>query len=303
MLDPRASREAENRVGAAEAEIARAKETTARARSQAENAQVELARTRTLVERRAATAQALERAELVARVADREVAAAQYQQHAAEHVLEQARALLARYRDSADNPIDRWNVLAPVSGVVLRIDQESETIVQPGAPLMTIGDAADLEVVVDVLSVDAVEIKPGAEATIERWGGDAALVGRVRRVEPEAFTKVSTLGVEEQRVNVLIDIVSPPGQWAGLGDAYQVNSRIVTFVKDDAVIAPVGALFRSGDQWFVYVDNTGRAERRAVEVLRRSGRFAAISAGLAPGERVIVFPSDRVAPGVRVEPR
>ena len=170
-------------------------------------------------------------------------------------------------------------------------------------PLVEIGDPRDLEVVVDVLSTDAVEIQSGAEVTIERWGGPGILAGRVRRVEPTAFTKISTLGVEEQRVNVLIDVVSSPDTWSGLGDGYRVEARITVFSRDDATIVPTGALFRIGTQWHVFVVNNGRAERRPIEVLRRSGRVAAITSGLSAGETVIVFPSDRLAPNARVEPR
>jgi HlyD family secretion protein len=186
---------------------------------------------------------------------------------------------------------------------VLKVTQESETIVQPGTPLVEIGDPRDLEIVVDVLSTDAVEIRPGAEVVIEHWGGQGVLSGRVRRVEPAAFTKVSTLGVEEQRVNVLVDITSPPEQWAGLGDAFQVGTRITVFTQQDASIIPTGALFRRGETWNVYVVDNGRAQVREIKLLRRSGRFAAVATGLAPGERVIIYPSDRIASGVRVEVR
>jgi HlyD family secretion protein len=186
---------------------------------------------------------------------------------------------------------------------VLNVTQESETVVQPGSPILAIGDPRDLEVVVDVLSTDAVEIHPGAPVAIEHWGGPGVLAGRVRRVEPAAFTKISTLGVEEQRVNVLIDIVSPEKDWAGLGDAYQVDARITVFTRDDAMIVPSGALFRGAESWNVYVVKDGRAQSRDVTLVRRSGRSAAVSAGVQAGDRVIVYPSDRVAPGVRVDMR
>ena len=166
-----------------------------------------------------------------------------------------------------------------------------------------IGDARDLEIVVDVLSTDAVEIRPGAEVIIERWGGSGTLAGRVRRVEPTAFTRFSTLGVEEQRVNVIPDVISPAQSWAGLGDGYRVEARISVFERDAATIVPTGALFRVGTEWYTYVVKNGRAERRRIEVLRRSGRSAAIAAGLAVNETVVVYPSDRIAPGVRVATR
>jgi HlyD family secretion protein len=304
FLDPRSRREAEERLGAAEAARERSKAVVERARAQGAQAKSDLDRTRTLTERGVSTTQALERAETAMRVAERDLRAAEFQDHAAEHELAQAKALLAQYRDDGGNaPPERWAVTAPVSGLVLKVAQESETIVQPGTPIVEIGDPLDLEIVIDVLSTDAVEIRPGAEVAIEHWGGPGVLAGRVRRVEPAAFTKISTLGVEEQRVNVLIDVVSPPKDWAGLGDAYQVDARITVFSRDDATIVPTGALFRSGETWSVYVVNEGRAQRRAVELLRRSGRFAAVAAGVQPGDRVIVYPSDRIVPDGRVESR
>ena len=245
----------------------------------------------------------IERAELAVRPADRDLRAAEFQDHAAEHEINQLRALLARYGNDSSGQSESWNVTAPVAGVVLKITQESETIVQPGTPLLDIGDARDLEVVVDVLSTDAVEIRSGANVTIDHWGGEGKLKGRVRRVEPAAFTKISTLGVEEQRVNVLVDILSPPEQWARLGDAYQVDVQITVFARHDATIVPSGALFRLGESWNVYVARDGRAELAQIELLRRSGRLAAVASGLTPGEEVIIYPSDRVASGVRVAQR
>ena len=237
------------------------------------------------------------------RVADRDSRAAEFLDHATEHEVAQAKALLAQYTEGGANPPERWNVTAPVSGLVLKVTQESETVVQPGTPILDIGDPRDLEIIVDVLSTDAVEIHPGADVAIEHWGGPGTLAGRVRRVEPAAFTKISTLGVEEQRVNVLIDIVSPPTEWTGLGDAFQLDTRIAVFTRDDATIVPSGALFRTGETWHVYVVKDGRAQRRSVALLRRAGGFAAVTEGIQPDERVIVYPSDRIAAGVRVDAR
>jgi HlyD family secretion protein len=301
LLDPRSRGEAEERLGTAGAGLDRATVLAERARAQAEQANKELERTRRLSERGASSTQELERAELAVRVADRDVRAAEFQKHAAEHELSQARALLARYGDNSKGPAESWAVTAPVAGLVLKVTQESETVIQPGAPIVEIGDLHDLEIVVDVLSRDAVEIRRGAEVVIEHWGGAEALAGRVRRIEPAAFTKISTLGVEEQRVNVLVDITSAPDRWINLGDGYQVDARIVVFSRDDAIIVPAGALFRRGENWNVFVVNAGRVEVREITLLRRSGRSAAVAAGLSPGERVIVYPGDRIAPGVRVE--
>lgn len=301
FLDPRSRQEAQEKLGVAEAALERAKANVERAQVQADQAQKELVRTRALAERGASTAQALERAELAMRVADRDLRAAEFQYHAAEHELAQARALLARYRNGSDGSPDNWTVTAPVSGVVLKVVQESETPVQPGTPILEIGDPRDLEIVVDVLSTDAVDIRPGAPVAIVNWGGQGVLSARVRRVEPAAFTKISTLGVEEQRVNVLIDFTSPPEDRASLGDGFQVDARITVFTQEDATIVPAGALFRRGEAWNVFVVENGRAQIREVTLLRRSGRYAAVATGLKPDDRVIVYPSDRITAGARVE--
>ena len=303
FLDPRSRRETEEKLGVAEATVERTSADVERTRAQFNQATNDLVRTRALVERGVDTQQALERAELALRVADRALRAAEFQYHAAEHELDQTKAVLAQYGDGTRPPPETWSVTAPVAGLVLKVIQESETIVQPGTPLIEIGDPDDLEVLVDVLSTDAVEIHPGAEVTVENWGGQGPLQGRVRRVEPAAFTKVSTLGVEEQRVNVLVDIVSPAEMWRGLGDAYQVDTRIAVFGQDDATIVPAGALFRRGETWNLFIVKDGRAQLRTVTLVRRSGRFAAISAGVTKGEYVILYPSDRVTAGVRVEAR
>lgn len=302
LLDPRSRREAEERLGTAEAAQERAKALVDRAQAQSAQADQELTRTRTLVERAASTTQALERAELAKRVADRDLRAAEFQLHATQHELDQTRALLAKYTDSGGSPPDEWSVTAPVSGLVLKVNQESERIVEPGTPILEIGDPSDLEIVVDVLSTDAVEIKPGADVVVEHWGGPGTLSGRVRRVEPAAFTKVSTLGVEEQRVNVLIDILDLPEKWSGLGEAYQVDTKIVVFTQNDATIVPSGALFRRGGDWNVFLVENGRARERPVALIRRSGATAAVASGVEPGDNLIVYPSDRVTPGIRVRP-
>ena len=301
FLDPRSRREAEERLGAADAARERTKAVVERAQAQAVQAKTDLDRVRTLAQRGVSPAQALEHAELAMRVAERDLRAAEFQDHAAEHEAEQAKALLSQYSDSGTTPPERWDIAAPVSGLVLKVIQESETVAQPGTPILEIGDPLDLEIVVDVLSTDAVEIRPGTEVAIEHWGGPGVLAGRVRRIEPAAFTKISTLGVEEQRVNVLVDVISPQQDWVGLGDAYQVDARITVFRANDATIIPAGALFRTGETWSVYVAKDGRAQLCPVTLLRRSGRVAAVTAGVEPGDSVIVYPSDRISPGVRVE--
>lgn len=302
FLDPRSHAQAEERLGTAEAARERSKARLERAQAEAAQAKADLERKRKLAAIGAAPAQELEHAELALAVAERDLRAARFEDHAAGHAVEEAKAVLAQYRDRGAPP-DFWTLRAPVDGVVLRVLQESETILQPGGAILEIGDPEDIEIVVDVLSTDAVEIHPGAAATIVNWGKAGELSGRVRRVEPAAFTKLSVLGVEEQRVNVLIDLLSPPSAWAGLGDAFQVDARIVVWSADDAIILPSGALFRTGETWSVYVVKDGRAQLRTVSLSRRAGRSAAASSGIEAGERVILYPNDKIAPGIRVETR
>ncbi len=300
LLDPRARREAEERLSSAEAELKRTQAVIEQARAEAAKSKLDLDRTRMLEQRGVTSPENLERDTLAAQVADRQLRAAEFRNEAAAHEVEQIRALIARYGEVGSGPVEGWTVTAPVAGVILAVRQESETVVSPGTPLVDIGDPHDLEIVVDVLSSDAVEIRPGAAVAIEHWGGQGSLEGRVRRVEPTAFTKLSVLGVEEQRVNVVVDLTSPSERWVSLGDGYRIEARITVFSRDDATIVPAGALFRQGKDWKVYVVADGRARLRAVEILRRGARNAAIASGLKPGETVIVYPGDNVAPGVEV---
>ncbi len=183
---------------------------------------------------------------------------------------------------------------------MLRVFQESAGVVATGAPLLELGDPSALEIVVDLLSTDAVRVRPDQEALIEHWGGEEALKGRVRLVEPSGFTKVSALGVEEQRGNVVVDFVDPPETWQSLGDGYRVEARIVVWERADALKVPASALFRYGERWAAFVVADGRARRRLVEVDRQSDVEAEVLGGLAEGERVILHPSDRIDDGVAV---
>ena len=207
---------------------------------------------------------------------------------------------------------DRFVIRSPIDGVVLRVLQESAAVVAPGTPLLEIGDPADLELVIDVLSADAVRVRPGAEVVAEAWGGAEPLEAVVRTVEPSAFTEISALGIEEQRVNVVADLRSPPNARPSLGDGYRVEARIVTWEGRDVLQVPTGAVFRpvggvedAGEDrgWAVYVLEDGRARRRAVVLGHRTWRTAEVLSGLEPGERVVVHPSDRLADGVAVRVR
>lgn len=189
---------------------------------------------------------------------------------------------------------------APIDGVVIRRLLESATPVAPGTPVIEIGDPRRLEIVADVLSTQAVGVEPGQSARILRWGGEGELRARVRRVEPGGFTKVSALGVEEQRVRVILDPDGDPERWSKLGDGFRVEVAFVTWRRDDALRVPAAALFRRQGEWFVFVEDAGRARERRVAIGRRGPDFAEVQAGLAVGERVVVFPDERLHDGVRL---
>ncbi|HUW37388.1 MAG TPA: HlyD family efflux transporter periplasmic adaptor subunit [Rhodocyclaceae bacterium] len=306
FLDARSRNELAERLGTAQAARLRAEAHVERAQAALEQAAAEAVRARALAEKNYVSKHQAEQAELAEKLNRKELDAARFEAHAAEHDVAQARAALARVDGGAAATVGaahRWAIRSPVPGRVLRVFQESEAVVAVGTPLLEIGQPDSLEVVVDVLSTDAVQIRPGMTAYLERWGRGEPLAGRVRRVEPAAFTKVSALGVEEQRVNVLIDLVSPQSEWQTLGDGYKVDARIVVAHLENALKIPLGALFRDGDNWAVFVVEGGRAVVRKVVVANRNSREAVVSRGLAAGERVIAYPSDAVKAGVRVKPR
>jgi HlyD family secretion protein len=302
MIDARTERELSERLGAAQAAEARARADVERARVAVDLARSERDRSKQLAERGFTSGQALQRVEREVELGQKEQKAAESEREAAVHQVGVARAALSRTQEGGRSS-RQWRLTAPVSGRVLRVVQESEATVAVGAPLVEIGDPDDLEVVVDVLTADAAGIAAGTPVRLDAGGGAPPLEGRVRRVEPAAFTKVSALGVEEQRVNVLVDVVSPRERWAGLGDGFRVDARIVVETRDDALIAPVAALFRRGERSAVFVVADGRARLREVAAGPRNPTRAVIEQGLAPGEIVVVFPGDRVEDGARVAVR
>ena len=230
-------------------------------------------------------------------------AATSRDQAAAESALHQAEVELAEFALDATNRTNApcpTEVKAPVNGRVLRVFEESARPVTAGSPLLEVGDPTDLEVVVDVLSRDGATITPGDKVELEQWGGGAPLAGRVRLVEPAAFTKVSALGVEEQRVNVIADLVTPPGARSGLGDNFRVEARIIVWETNRTLQVPSGALFRRGPDWAAFVVANGRARLRTVRVGRSSGTATQILDGLKEDEQVILYPGNRVRDGERV---
>jgi HlyD family secretion protein len=230
-----------------------------------------------------------------------EVRAAEFAMQVIDYELAQARAVLERPDIStAGNLVE---VKSPVSGRVLKVMQESETVVSPGMAMLEIGDPADIEIEAEILSRDAVTMKPGDSVEISQWGGDAPLKGRVRRVEPAAFTKISALGVEEQRVIVLSDLIDPPEAARALGDRFRVEVRVAVWHADDALVIPAGALFREGNHWKTYIYQNGRARLTAVDAGRSDGRITEALSGLKAGDKVLMHPPDTVADGSRVEER
>jgi len=298
LLDPRARQELEERVGAAQAGVEEASALHERAKVLLARARSDLERTTQLRARGVAAAAQLERDTFTFQSAERDVAAAELRRHAAEHALDQARAALKRSGEI--DGAERFPVASPIDGRVLKVIQESEAVVPLGAPLLELGNPADLEVIVDVLTTDAALVREGAKAVLERWGGPTALEARVRRVEPSGFTKISALGVEEQRVWIIIDITSAREVWTTLGDGYRVDVKIVVDEMEKATVVPIGALFRRGDAWQLFVVDSGKAHLRAVKVSRRSGRLAAITEGLRPGETVVVYPPAALKEGSAV---
>ena len=193
-------------------------------------------------------------------------------------------------------------ILAPVTGQILKLPQESEAVVPVGAPLVDIGDPTDLEIVAELLSTDAVQVKPEALVRIDGWGG-SPLQGRVKRVEPAGFLKVSALGIEEQRVRTIIDFTDPVEAWKQLGHDYRVIVHVVTSKSDNALTIPVGALFRVGDTWAVFTEKGGRARTTPVAIGQRNNRTAEVRSGLSEGDRVVLHPSDRIVDGIRIAQR
>jgi HlyD family secretion protein len=297
--DARTERELRERIGAAEAQAARARAETQKVLAQRDQARADVARQAKLAESGFISATAREQAELALRTAERSVDAARYAEEAARHDLAQARAAFTRYQSGSPGP--KWEVTSPVTGSVLKVVQKSEGPVALGAPLLEVADARSLESVVDVLSQEAVAIRPGMTARLEVGVGVPPIKALVRLVEPAAFTKISALGVEEQRVNVVLDFDGPLDQVWTIGDGFRVEAHIITHRVADAVKVPVGALFREGEGWAVFVADGNRAAKRSVKVPRRNGAEALVEEGLKPGERVVVYPSDALRDGSRLE--
>lgn len=301
LLDERTRAEAEGRLGAALAALGQARAQASRAVAADELAQKELARTGSLAAGGSISPQALEQAEFLARMRADERSSAVFASKVAEEEVRIARMTLGRGQGGAsDRHVD---VLSPVTGRVLQVHQKSAGVVQAGTPILEVGDPEALEIVVDLLTTDAVHVRPGTPVEIQRWGGEGTLSGRVLRIEPSAFTKPSALGVDEQRVNAIIALTDPRERWATLGDAYRVEARFVLWKSDDVLKAPQGALFRRGEGWAVFRIDGGVARLTPVQIGHRGETEVEIVSGLTTGTTVAVHPGDRVKDGVRVGPR
>lgn len=302
LLDERTRAQAEAHIRVSEAALARADADQTRMESELEHVRTEFERVRRAAEANAASLKELEDERVMLRSAESAAAASRFARSMAEYELEQARAALLQHTDrSSSQPT--LEMRSPITGKVLRVIRESAGAVALGEALIELGSLSELEVEVDVLSDQAVRVRAGQPVSIERWGGGRPLRGVVRLVEPSGFTKVSALGVEEQRVNVVIDFVEAPEERETLGDRFRVEARITVLTKPEAIRVPVGALVQRGGRWGVYVVDDGRARLRAVEIGERAGLHAEVVAGLSGGEAVVLFPSDRVEDGVAVIPR
>ena len=303
FLDVRSQRVNEAAVEAAQAAVELANSQIKQAQSQLEFARSDLRRAEELAASKTISARALDKARLDVDSAEAGVASAKATLEVRRRELESARARLMQPSEINAGARQVVEVRSPIDGVVLKIVAESEQVVLPGAPLVEIGDPQDLEIAVDFLSRDAVRIKPGQPARIESWGGDKVLAARVKRIEPTGFTKVSALGIEEQRVKVILDFTGPESEWRQLGHGYRVVARVVVWHSDDVLQMPLGALFREGENWAVFVVADGRARRRLVKIGERNLHAAHVLDGLKLREQMVLHPSDRVHDGARVEPR
>ncbi len=298
LLDARAQAQAEARVQAAEAGRLRAQESLEMARTNARFARANWDRVNKTSEAGSISVNDRDNIEREARMREQEVRANEFALKVAEYELAQARAALLSLAGPAEGAA-AVEVKSPVNGRILKVMQESAMMVGAGTPLVEIGDPADLEIEAEILSRDAVGIRPGAEVLVDQWGGDKTLKASVRRIEPAAFTKVSALGVEEQRVILLCDLDRTESASA-LGDRYRVEVRISVWQDKDVLLVPGGALFREGGDWLAFLLRDGRAVKTTVQLGRSDGRQSQVLGGLKAGDSVLMHPPDNVKDGVEV---
>lgn len=318
LLDSRQIAQAELRVKAMETAIQSSAASREKANVALEWARTDLGRRKELVGKGANSKQELDDAAMLVRSRIEELNVAKFTEVTAKYERDLARAALLRSKPLDPDQVEKWQLRlqSPITGVVMKVLQESEMIVQQGTPLLEVGDPRDLEVDIEVLSTDAVRVRPGQTVRLKHWGGERPLTARVRLVEPSGFLKLSALGVEEQRVHVIANFEAPYAERPTLGDGYRVEAEIVIWEKDDVVKVPTGALFRENlsmtassptdpqrDLWAVFVVENGVAKKRQVEIGRRNGLEAEVLSGLTESEQVLVHPSDRIRDQVQVLPR
>ena len=312
LLDARAVAQAAASVKAAEATLKKMEPALQTVRDAQAFAEAELTRARKAATGNAISKSELENAEYDYRQKSEELRSTRIQEEIARFELEQAEAALLRTRPRDDDAVDgvangnggwTFTIYSPINGRVLRVLQESAAVVNAGTPLLELGEPLDLEVEIDVLSRDAVKIHPGARVLLEHWGGEKPLLGRVRLVEPSGFTKISTLGVEEQRVNVIVDFVDPPEARTTLGDGFRVEARIVIDEAEDVLRVPTSALFRVGSESAVFKVIDDEVHEQVVKLGRQNGLEAEVVTGLSAGDEVVVHPSDQIDDGVKVRQR
>ncbi len=304
FLDSRTRAEAQAQVKTSEATIVRTNVDLDRAKAEHAHALAELTRHEQLHKGGLMADDRLESARLRGATATESVRAAESAIVVAQAELERARTSLIEAGSDETDPRDVIILRSPINGVVLQRLHESEAVVPSGEPLIEIANPENLEIVSDMLSMDAVRIGPGDPVLIEQWGGESALQGTVRRVEPFGFTKISALGVEEQRVNVIVDFEDARAAWDELGDGYRVEIRVIIWEEANVLKIPSSSLFRHGDQWAVYtIDDLAMARRREVEIGQRNAREAQVLAGLQAGDPVIAYPGDTVNDGLEVVER
>jgi HlyD family secretion protein len=302
VLDPRSRAQAKAQVAAAESALQSAREQASATAAAAQLAALELERLQPLLQKGVVSQDAYDKAATEVQTTEAAHRSATFNVEVARYELQAARTVLEYSADSSREPAETVPVVSPVSGRVLKVAHECEGPVQTGEPLLEVGDPTALEIEVDVLSADAVRIKPGIKVLFDRWGGPQPLEGIVRIIEPVGFTKISALGVEEQRVLVISDFTSDTEQWQQLGDGYRVEARFIIWHEDNVLQVPASSLFRYRDGWAVFVIDDNRAIRREVTIGQRNGLIAQVINGLQQGETVINHPNEAIENGIRIKP-
>jgi len=303
VLDPRSRAQTKAQVAAAESAVHAAEQQAEAAEAAAKLAVIEHKRLKPLVEKGVISTDAYDKAATQVQTTAAAQRSADFQVEVARYELQAATTVLEYTAADRGEPAERMPVVSPIDGRVLKVVRECEGPVRTGDSLLEVGDPTVLEVEVDVLSADAVKIKPGMKVLFERWGGEAPLEGIVRIIEPVGFTKISALGVEEQRVLIISDFTSPAEQWQRVGDGYRVEAKFILWHQDDVLQIPASSLFRYQQGWAVFVIENNHAKRRVVKVGQRNGLTAQILEGANEGEQVVNHPSDDVEDGRGVKQR